>query len=145
MVKKGKAKSGAKLTAKLTPSELSKEFKLETKKGEKKLGHYSFIMGVVLAIISGVFVDPITSVWAPGVVFALLILGLVVGLINVRTTETQGFLLASIALLLTGVANYTFIPAIGSVLQATLVYIRNFVAPAAIIVALKSIKNLAED
>ncbi len=143
MAKKKRAKST--LAAKLTTSKLAEEFKFETKKGERKLGQYSFIMGVVLAIIAGLFVDPITSIWAPGVVFALLILGIIVGFININTKETKGFLIASIALLLTGVANYTFIPAIGPVIQATLVYIRNFVAPAAIIVALKSIKTLAED
>lgn len=144
MVKKKMAKS--KLTAKLGSSGIAKELKIETKKSEKKLGHYSFIIGVVLAVISGIFV-PLTSIWARGIVVALLILGLIVGLLNIKLKETQGFLIASIALLLTGFVDYSlFIPgSLGEILQATLVYIRNFVAPAAIIVALKSMKTLAED
>lgn len=105
----------------------------------KKIGHYAFIVGVVLAIIAGIIVTN-----NPWIVLALVILGLVVGFLNVSAKETTEFLVASIALIAAGSANLTIIPYVGDYLTAILGYIAVFVAPAAIVVALKAVKQLAE-
>ena len=105
----------------------------------KKVGHYAFIVGVVLAIIAGIIVTN-----NPWIVLALVILGLIVGFLNITAKETTEFLVAAIALIAAGGANLTIIPYVGDYLTAILGYIAVFVAPAAIVVALKAVKALAE-
>ncbi|EFK97907.1 hypothetical protein LDC_0049 [sediment metagenome] len=105
---------------------------------KSNIGHYAFIIGVILAIIAGIIVTA-----NPWVVLVLVVLGLVVGFMNVTAKETTPFLVASIALIAAGSANLTVIPYVGSYLSAMLSYIAVFVAPAAIVVALKAVKDLA--
>ena len=108
---------------------------------DEKIGSYAFLIGIGIAILAGVF----SSVIPKGTLtLILVILGLVVGFINITDTEVQGFLIASIALILTSNADLNSIPAVGSYLTAILSNITVFVAPAALIVALKAIKGMAE-
>lgn len=134
---------------KITGASVSKDISkliASEKKGSKKLGHYSFIVGVILALIAGIFVDPIRSPFVGPIVGVLVILGVIVGFLNISHKETLGFLIASAVLLLVGTANLSFVGwGVGITLQAMLVYTRVFVAPAALIVALKTIAILAED
>ncbi|MBW2992226.1 hypothetical protein KY345_03350 [Candidatus Woesearchaeota archaeon] len=105
-----------------------------------KIGHYSFLAGIALAIIAGIGADLIA---VNIVTMILVILGLIVGFLNVTAKETTEFLIATVALMLAGSANLAIIPAIGGYLQAILANIVVFVAPAALIVALKAVKALA--
>ncbi|MBU0461818.1 MAG: hypothetical protein KJ574_04490 [Nanoarchaeota archaeon] len=105
---------------------------------KQNVGHYAFIIGVILAIIAGIVVTA-----NPWVVLALVVLGLIVGFMNVTAKETTEFLVAAIALIAAGTANLTVIPYIGAYLTSILGYISVFVAPAAIVVALKAVKDLA--
>lgn len=105
-----------------------------------KVGHYSFLAGIALAIIAGIATDLIA---ANIVVMVLVILGLIVGFLNVTAKETTEFLIATVALMLAGSAELTIIPAVGGYLAAILGNIVVFVAPAALIVALKAVKSLA--
>ncbi|MFQ5474774.1 MAG: hypothetical protein ACE5DM_02960 [Candidatus Nanoarchaeia archaeon] len=104
-----------------------------------KTGHYAFIVGVVLAVVAGIIVTE-----NPWVVLALVVLGLIVGIMNVTAKETTEFLVAAIALIAAGSANLAIIPVVGPWLTSVLAYITVFVAPAAIVVALKAVKTLAE-
>lgn len=101
-----------------------------------KVGEWAFIGGVVLAIIVGL----IPSV-LPGdlVALVLVVLGILVGLINIGSKETHSFLLATVALLVAGAAGLQTLPVVGGIVNAVLVNIVSFVAPAAVIVALKSV------
>jgi len=133
------------MMAKKSVSKLTSKFNKVEKKSERKIGHYSFLAGIALAVIAGIFVNPLTSPFVSLIVGILVILGIVVGFLNITATETKGFLIAAATLLLVGTANLTVIGwGVGLTLQAMLVYIRVFVAPAALIVALKTIKNMAE-
>ena len=110
---------------------------------DKKLGHYAFLVGIVLAVIAGLFKNAISIEIAT---LILVLLGLVVGFLNVSAKETTPFLIATIALLVAGSANlgdigYNIGPKVVSVLG----YIVIFVAPAAIVVSLKAIYALAQD
>jgi len=105
-----------------------------------KIGHYTFLAGIALAIIAGIVVDLIAI---DIVTLILVVLGIVVGFLNVTAKETTEFLIATVALMLAGSANLTVIPAIGPYLAAILANITVFVAPAALIVALKAVKALA--
>ncbi len=107
--------------------------KLET------IGHWSFILGVIIAIVAGVAGTAYTEV-----AIALVALGIIIGFLNISEKETTKFLIAAIALLLTGAAGLEKLPAIGSFLGPILTNISTFVAPAAVIVALKAVYELGK-
>lgn len=105
----------------------------------RKLGSWAFIIGVILAILAGL----VPTMQTPTVTWVLVILGLVVGFMNITERETVEFLVASVALLIAGSAGS--LPALGFVILAVLENIVAFVAPAALVVALKAIYSLAQE
>lgn len=107
-----------------------------------RLAHYTFFVGLVIAIVTGFlrkYIDPVV------LVTTLVILGTIVGFFNLTAKETIPFLLASIALMLAGIVNLGLIPKIGLILRAILSNIVVFVVPGAIIVSMKTIWKLASD
>ncbi|MBI4152350.1 hypothetical protein HY495_01455 [Candidatus Woesearchaeota archaeon] len=107
-----------------------------------RLAHYSFFVGLLIAIIAGFFhkfIDPQI------LVTTLVALGLIVGLFNLTAKETMPFLVAAIALMLAGIVNLGLIPGVGLYLRSILSNIVVFVVPGAIIVGLKTIWKLASD
>ncbi len=102
------------------------------------LGELAFFTGLLLAIVAGFFILPLDVV-----TITLVILGIVVGFLNITSKETSGFLLASVALLVAGSAGIDKIPLIGGWFYPILINIVTFVTPAAIIVALKAVYGLA--
>ena len=111
-----------------------------------KMGEWAFLVGVLLALVFGIFG---AGSMAGVLTLVLVVLGLIVGFLNVTEKETTAFLVAAAVLLLAGSANLTVIdgvvPMVGTWLQNMISNMAVFVAPAAIVVALKSIKNLAKD
>ena len=111
---------------------------MAAKKNEdvSKVGEWAFLGGVVLAVLVGL---------VPGVLpgnlvgLVLVVLGILVGLINIGAKETHSFLLASVALLVAGTAGLQTLPVVGSMVNVVLTNIVSFVAPAAVIVALKAV------
>ncbi len=108
----------------------------------EKLGVYAFLACMAIAVIAGIAVPAASSNYGT-VVAVLTVLGLVVGFLNVTEKEATPFLVASIALLSTSVANFTVIPTVGVYVQDILRYIAVFVAPGAVLVAVKAIWGLA--
>ena len=106
------------------------------------IGSWAFILGVVIAVISGLAAGALADYMAY-VAILLVILGLVVGFLNIGAKEVTDFLIASIALIAIGAANISTIPMIGGYLASMVMYIAAFVAPAALVVSLKAIYNLA--
>ncbi|HIJ10874.1 TPA: hypothetical protein HA278_02335 [Candidatus Woesearchaeota archaeon] len=107
-----------------------------------RLAHYTFFVGLLIAIVAGFFRNLI----APEVlVTTLVILGTIVGLFNLTAKETTPFLVAAIALMLAGIVNLGLIPGVGLYLRSILSNIVVFVVPGAIIVGLKAIWQLASD
>lgn len=108
----------------------------------QKVGSWAFIVGVIIALVAGYWeLSAMTT-------SVLLVLGLVVGLLNVGGHETQPFLLAAVSLVI--VASFggdllSKIETIGPIIQRVLTTLINFVIPATIIVALKAIYALAKD
>ena len=104
------------------------------KKG-KGLGWWAFVVGLVLAVIFG-FSGNVGLIWL------LVLLGLVVGFLNISEKEAITFLVASIALISAGSAtNLTVLwGPLGGILSSIVV----FVAPAAIVVAIKAIYETAK-
>ena len=111
-----------------------------------KLGQWAFIVGVLLAILFG-FIP--TKEWESKATLLLVVLGLVVGFLNVTEKESTPFLIAAAALMITANAGTNLsvikLAGLGNFLQSAVEKIGVFVAPAAVIVALKSIQSLAKD
>ena len=102
-----------------------------------KISHWIFLIGILVAIIAG-FVD------IPYLAIILIVAGLIVGLLNITAGEVHEFLTASIALLLVGAAGLGAVALVGVTVESILQNLVVFVAPAALVVALKSIWTLAK-
>ena len=104
----------------------------------RHIGKWAFILGLVIAVLGGVGLDQTWFTWA------LAVLGLVVGFLNVTSGETQGFLLASIALILSANA-VQGIPYVGDQLTVILGNVVAFMAAAVLVVALRALFDTARD
>jgi uncharacterized membrane protein YjjP (DUF1212 family) len=101
-----------------------------------KFGKWGFIIGLVIAVLAGLFFQPTWAIWV------LAILGVIVGFLNVTAEDTRGFLLAAIALTLSATALST-IPILGEPLTFIMSFVVAFVAGATIVVAFKELFQTA--
>ncbi len=95
-----------------------------------RIGRWAFLIGAGISALAG-FVE----IGAAGL-SVLVVLGLIVGLVNITSRETSDFLLATIALMLVGTVGLS-IPLIGNLVTGILSAFISFVAGAALVVALK--------
>ena len=112
-----------------------------------KIAHYAFFAGICLAVIVGLFRGTFSSMLGVNAnyvfVTTFVLLGTIVGLFNLTAKETQPFLIATIALMLGGIVNLGYVYVVGKTLSSILSNIVVFVVPAAIVVSLKTIWQLA--
>jgi len=118
----------------------------ELKMAMEKLGEYAFLACIVIAVLAGLATG--LAGYQSGAVNALLVvLGVVVGVLNISEKETTPFLVAAVALIAAATVGFdainSVIPNAGSTLNAIFDYISTFVAPGAIIVAFKAVYALA--
>ncbi len=116
----------------------------ETKKHTfvQKLGTWSFIVGIIIAMAAG-FWDLNAMI-----VSVLIVLGLIVGFLNVTGEETTPFLLATVSLVIVaavGQGTLGQVDVIGPTLQRVLITFITFIIPATIVFACKAIYSLAAD
>ena len=115
----------------------------------QKAGEYAFLVGVAVAVLAGVaWWAKALDVTAAGWVSTLLVvLGIVVGVLNIKDKESQPFLVAAIALVVAGTASFaalnTAVPNLGAFLDAVVRNLAVLVAPAAVITAVKATWSLA--
>ena len=100
------------------------------------IGKWAFIIGLVIAVLAGLFFQPAWALWV------LAIMGVIVGLLNITAEDTRGFLLAAIALTLSATALNT-IPLVGRAFSYVLPFVVAFVAGATIVVAFKELFQTA--
>ena len=102
----------------------------------EKLGSWAFIIGLLLAVIMGLFATTgETTIWI------LAFLGLVVGLLNVTGKESQLFLIASIAFMASASGLAVVLPFVGEALRNIVI----FVAPAAAVVAFRAFYDIGKN
>ena len=116
---------------------------------ENLVGAYAFLIGVILAVVIGLFNKSLESA---GVLFysALVIIGLIVGFMNVGDKNSSTFLMASLSLVIVGALgaeplkyialNNYVVTSLRNVLGSLLVLF----VPATIIVALKTVFSMAK-
>lgn len=113
----------------------------------QKIGAYAFVVGVAIAVIAGI-ASGFVAAYVGAITLILVILGLVVGYLNISDKEVLTFVVVSIGLMVAGSANLTaidtLVPNLGTVLQAILANIVVFIAPAVIVVGLKMVYALAK-
>jgi len=108
------------------------------KKSGNKFGAWAFLIGVILAIVFS-FLDGGTTL-----AIILVVIGLIVGLLNVADKEVEPFLMASTVLIIAsafGTGVLGIIPIVGNMLNALLVLF----VPATIIVAIKHVFTMAKN
>ena len=96
-----------------------------------RIGRWAFLGGLLLAILAGFTAVPYLAV-------LLFVLGLIVGLLNIKEKESTRFLVAVITLLVIGVASLEFgklNPVIAPILNSFIA----FVAAAGLVVAIKQV------
>jgi len=119
------------------------------KSKENLLGAYAFLIGVVLAVIFGMFNKSLES--AGGLFYSLLVLiGIIVGFMNTSDRDSHTFLIASLSLVIVGAlgmeplkyiaTNNIVVTSLRNVLGSLLVLF----VPATIIVALKTVFAMAK-
>ena len=116
---------------------------------ENLWGAYAFLIGVVLAVIFGLFNEPLES--AGGLFYsALVFIGLVVGFMNTSDRDSMAFLIASLSLVIVGslgmeplkyiALNNYVVTSLRNVLGSLLLMF----VPATIVVALKTVFSMAK-
>ena len=117
---------------------------------EKEIGKYAFIAGVVIAFLLGLAIPALDAAkgWLATI---LVVLGLIVGFLNVSGKETKEFLWVTVALVLVAYAAGARIDAwstdvmwVGKYLSGIFGSIVNFVVPASIVVALRETWELSK-
>ena len=106
-----------------------------------KLGRWAFVVGVVIAVLLGFVTFTYSSV-------VLVILGLIVGFMNVTEGEAQKFLVAVIALMVIGVAGLQAFSVWGSLyswIQTVLSSFTVFVGAAGVVVAFKVLFEMGKE
>jgi hypothetical protein len=123
----------------------------------EKIARYAFIAFVIIAIVMGLAMgylaynnDPNYDSIDGWVTLVLLILGIIIGLTNITVKEVQPFLIAAIALIVVSSANvWNPLNNVHGLLYHWVVsilhYITAFAAPAAVIIAVKSVLQIAKD
>lgn len=117
---------------------------------EKQIGKYSFIAGVVIAVLLGLAIPALRA--AQGWLYTILVLlGLVVGFLNVSGKETKDFLLVTVALVIVAYIAGAQVDRWASEVQFIGTYLKDifgnivaFVVPASVVVALKETWDLAK-
>ena len=98
------------------------------------IGKWAFIIGLALAVIAGVIPTTI-----PYLTLILVVLGLIVGFLNINEKDTVKLLIAIIALMAVGAITIAEIPMIDAYLGAILNNILILAGAAGLIVAIKAI------
>lgn len=108
-----------------------------------EIGPYAFMAGIAVSAVAG-------FMWPHNASATLLvaILGVLVGMLNIKDKEVPGFLFASIALMVSAGSLGTVFgqfPVLTTAAPAFFSYIATFAAPAAGIVSFKQLWMLAKD
>jgi hypothetical protein len=107
------------------------------------IGTIAFFVGFVVALAAGVFL-PNNGL----MILILVVVGIIIGLLNITAKEVVAFLTAAIALVVAGTTGFkplnSIIPGLGNILDNIVNYIANLMVPAAVINAVKVVYRVAK-
>ena len=122
----------------------------------QKVGSYAFLAGIIIAIIAGLvkaldfMMGTSLMEWTAGwIAIILVILGLIVGFLNIQEKKVTDFLIATIAVAMVGLVALTpaalVVDPIVMLINSIVGNIVTLAAPAALVVGLKQIISLAKE
>lgn len=118
----------------------------------KVLGAWAFLIGVILALVIGLFSTRLGTSANSTILIILIVAGIIIGLFNISDKESQGFLFAALALIIVSFMGQGAISVLGSVgygvgdaLKGILNALLILFVPTTIIVALKLVFDIARD
>jgi hypothetical protein len=124
----------------------------------EQIAQYAFMAFVVIAIIAGLAYGynewdvGTANMWDAGwITLILVILGIIVGLVSITAKETTPFLIASIALIVISQMTEPFqainivAEPLGYMATWIVTFIATFAAPAAVLIAIKQVYELAKE
>ena len=116
----------------------------------QRAGGYAFIVGIILAVVLGIIMGFAPEALASSgslILLIMIILGLIVGFMNIKDSNITEFLIAAIAVTLVGNIAVsqaaTIIPTVGPAIGYIFLYIVALAASAALVVGLKQVGALA--
>lgn len=108
----------------------------------EKMGRWAFILGIIIAVLLGFMSFSYSTL-------VLVILGLIVGFLNITSKETHNYLIAVIALLVIGLSGLQVFSVLNSGLsnwvQTVLTSFIIFVAASGLVVAVKAVLEISRD
>lgn len=115
-----------------------------------KIGEWAFIIFVTIAILAGLTAGIVGGATLGWITLVMVILGIIIGFTTITTKEAPTFLTAAIALLVANAGGVfltidKILAPLGTIINAIMSNIAAFVAPAAIILAIKAIVGIARD
>lgn len=114
--------------------------------GGRVLGSWSFLVGLVLAVLLGV---GLTGPYSAQMTWAVFLLGLVIGLLNITHSEASAFLTSGVVLVLVSYLGASVLDNVAGLGVDLLVGVLNSVlvlfVPATIVVAVRAVFGLARD
>ena len=109
-----------------------------------KVGFFAFILGFILAIVAGI-IKAANGHEYTAILIILIVMGVLIGLLNITAKETMLFLLATIGLIVAGsVFGPLTLLSLGKYLDSILGYVAALMAPAAVVVAFKALWNASK-
>jgi hypothetical protein len=126
---------------------MAKKKKATNKKIKKKtpniLGSWSFLIGVILAIALGI---GFTGDYQKPILWIVFLLGIIVGVLNIKVEEYQGFLTGSTVLVLVSFLGIQvgIFDAVAPIIRNILIGVLTLFVPATIIVALRVVWVMAK-
>ena len=131
----------------------------------EEIAKWAYIIFIIIAIIAGIAIGIMASGAHPDgfddqavadtngyVILVMLILGIIIGLTSITTKEVTPFLIATIALMVAGAGGvWDPLLKIGAlqivyyIAAAITSYIAAFAAPAAVIIAIKAVLEMAKE
>ncbi len=115
------------------------------KSSKGKIGGWAFLIGVILAVVLGVFMTMkgLTSL-TQGWVWVLVVIGLVVGFLNVSAEEASHFLMSGAILVIVSAFGSGVLKDV-TILANIMTTLLTVFIPATIIVAIKNVFSLARN
>lgn len=107
---------------------------------KQSVGRWAFIIGLIVSVLLGF----VTFTYAS---LVLVVLGLIVGFLNVSEKEAKMYLIAVTALMVVGISGLQALSVLGSVytwVQTVLTSFVTFAAAAAVVVAIKALFEIGQ-
>ena len=101
------------------------------------IGHWAFVVGLIISVLAGFGIE---AAWLPTV---LIVIGLIIGFLNITERESTPFLVGVIAILVIGMAGLETVAYVGWIVPI-LNNVVVFVAAAGLVVAVKQVLGMAK-